>query len=58
MNFYKMNTEVVEDRAKWLRVLTGKEQATSQGINQYVDYLVEFVQDLIYKTVLTCKGAS
>ena len=33
MNFCKMDIEAVEDRAKWLQVLIGEEQATSQGIN-------------------------
>jgi exonuclease III len=58
MDFRKMDTEAVEDGAKWLQVLTSEEQATSQGIDQYVDYLVGFVQDLIHKTVPTRKGAS
>jgi hypothetical protein len=58
MDFCKIDTEAVEDGAKWLQVLTGEEQATSQGIDQYVDYLVGFVQDLIRKTVPTRKGAS
>jgi hypothetical protein len=29
MDFYKINTEAVEDGAKWLQVLTSEEQATS-----------------------------
>ena len=29
MDFCKIDTEAVEDGAKWLQVLTGKEQATS-----------------------------
>ena len=58
MDFCKIDTEAVEDGAKWLQVLTSEERATSQGIDQYVDYLVGFVQDLIRRTVPTRKGAS
>ena len=33
MDFHKIDTEAVEDGAKWLQVPTDKEQVTSQGID-------------------------
>ena len=46
-----MNTKVVLDGARWLQILAGTERATRQEIDRYTDYLVEFVQELIHKTV-------
>ena len=57
-DFSKTDTKAVEDGAKWLWTLTEEEHAFSQGINQYVNYLVDFIQELIHKTVPIYKGSS
>ena len=50
-NFQKMNSEAITDGAKWLQPISNATQASRLQIDRYVNYLVEFIQSLIHKTV-------